>query len=963
MEDPQKGLYDHLRILIAEDNRFDAELLESDLREAGFVFEAKIVATRPDYIKALGRFCPDLILSDYDLPSFTGSEALRIKKEKCPEVPFILITGAVGEERAIEILTGGATDYVLKNNLSRLVPAVRRALHESYEHRKRKEAEAERDSLLKNLENRVRERTEALEREIVERRQVEKKLAEIKDEIDLERKRLHAILEATPFAVASIEARTKVVSYTNRRTRELYGTEFIGRNLDYVRQRVQTLQPDGTPYPDEEKPVNRAFRGEEICNEEVTIELREDGDRLRLTMLLNVVPLHDAEGNVTAAIVVFDDITDRKRREMNAAVLAEIDRVFATTSSADEIMQAVGSKIGSYLEIENCFLAEVDEEKDRVCGLYSWRTAMLPESLRVRRLSAFVNEAFRKAAHAGQTIVVRNARTDSRIDGARYADFNIHAYVTVPFQREGQWRYLFTVIDSAPRDWREDEIDLIREVANRTFPRLEQARAEAVLRESEERYRLIFENSMDGILFTRSDGSILSANPAAREILGRTEEEIMAAEWKEITDDSDPRLAPALDKQARTGKFFGELNFKRKDGTIIPVEVSSVVFRIMTGRAFSSMIFRDIRWRKEAERVLKESEKRFREMADAIPHLVWTATPDGQIDYFNRRGGEFFAATREASGYWNWERLIHPEDLRETVSLWLRCVKTKTEGRIEHRIRDKSGGYRWYLTRYLPLRDDGKVTRWIGTTTDIHDLKEAETNLRNRTRELEKANRELESFSYSVSHDLRAPLRAISGFSGMLLKDEQSLGPESKRKIRVIRENALKMDRLINDLLDLSRSGRTPISSKKIDMDRLVKTLWQEQVAANPDRKMVLQKAELPPAFGDEALIRQVLSNLLANAVKFTRRKQNAVIEVGGEARKGENVYFVKDNGTGFDMKYYGKLFGVFQRLHFENDYEGTGVGLTIAQRIVCRHGGRIWAEGRVGEGATFHFALPAAGE
>jgi light-regulated signal transduction histidine kinase (bacteriophytochrome) len=146
-------------------------------------------------------------------------------------------------------------------------------------------------------------------------------------------------------------------------------------------------------------------------------------------------------------------------------------------------------------------------------------------------------------------------------------------------------------------------------------------------------------------------------------------------------------------------------------------------------------------------------------------------------------------------------------------------------------------------------------------------------------------------------------------------------------------------------------------------MDRLVEKLWREQVAANPDRIMALQKAKLPKAFGDEALIRQVLSNLLANAVKFTRRKQNAVIEVRGESRDGETVYSVKDNGTGFDMKYYGKLFGVFQRLHLESDYEGTGVGLAIVQRIVHRHGGRIWAESRFGEGATFYFALPVAGE
>ena len=168
------------------------------------------------------------------------------------------------------------------------------------------------------------------------------------------------------------------------------------------------------------------------------------------------------------------------------------------------------------------------------------------------------------------------------------------------------------------------------------------------------------------------------------------------------------------------------------------------------------------------------------------------------------------------------------------------------------------------------------------------------------------------------------------------------------------------MDRLINDLLDFSRSSRAPISSNKIDMDRLVKEIWDEQLSANPDRKMELKKGKLPKAVGDEALIRQVLSNLLANAVKFSKKKKTAEIEIAGESTGKENVYFVKDNGAGFDMKYYDKLFGVFQRLHSGSEYEGTGVGLAIVQRIIHRHGGRVWAEGKIGKGATFYFSLPA---
>jgi light-regulated signal transduction histidine kinase (bacteriophytochrome) len=264
------------------------------------------------------------------------------------------------------------------------------------------------------------------------------------------------------------------------------------------------------------------------------------------------------------------------------------------------------------------------------------------------------------------------------------------------------------------------------------------------------------------------------------------------------------------------------------------------------------------------------------------------------------------------------------------------------------------------LTRAVSIRDkEGKVLKWFGTTTDIHDMKVAESELIERTKQLEEANKELESFSYSVSHDLRAPLRAINGFSRMLLDEGERFDDETNRRIQVIRENALKMDRLISDLLHFSRSGRTQISRVIIDMDRLVNEIWKEQLSLNPNRNMELRKGGLPPAFGDEAMVRQVLANIISNAVKFSSRKRTSVIEVEAESGRKENIYCVKDNGAGFDMKYYSKLFGVFQRLHSEREYEGTGVGLAIVQRIVHRHGGRVWAEGKIGKGATFYFSLP----
>lgn len=226
-----------------------------------------------------------------------------------------------------------------------------------------------------------------------------------------------------------------------------------------------------------------------------------------------------------------------------------------------------------------------------------------------------------------------------------------------------------------------------------------------------------------------------------------------------------------------------------------------------------------------------------------------------------------------------------------------------------------------------------------------------------RTAQLETANKDLESFSYSVSHDLRAPLRAIDGFSLILLEEYgNKLDDEGKRVLNVVRDNTLKMGQLIDDILGFSRAGRKELELSEIDMEALTTAIFDDLKPAHPIELKVLP---LTPAYGDRAMIRQVLFNLLSNAVKFTRNKEGASIEVGSRVEGGETIYYVKDNGAGFDMQYGHKLFGVFQRLHGPEQFEGTGVGLAIVKRIVDKHGGRVWAEGKVDEGATFYFALP----
>lgn len=237
---------------------------------------------------------------------------------------------------------------------------------------------------------------------------------------------------------------------------------------------------------------------------------------------------------------------------------------------------------------------------------------------------------------------------------------------------------------------------------------------------------------------------------------------------------------------------------------------------------------------------------------------------------------------------------------------------------------------------------------------------ELEQRVKERTAQLESANKELEAFAYSVSHDLRAPLRAIDGYSRFVLEDyAEKLDDEGRRLLNVIRINTQKMDQLITDILGLSRVRRTEMRLSRIDMNALVNTVYREIASPEIQQKFVFSVEPLPEVFGDPTLIRQVWINLISNAIKYTLPREERRIEIGGRTEGGMNIYCIKDTGVGFNPDYTHKLFGLFQRLHRADEFEGTGVGLAIVQRVIMRHGGKVWAEGKVNEGATFWFSIP----
>ena len=281
-------------------------------------------------------------------------------------------------------------------------------------------------------------------------------------------------------------------------------------------------------------------------------------------------------------------------------------------------------------------------------------------------------------------------------------------------------------------------------------------------------------------------------------------------------------------------------------------------------------------------------------------------------------------------------------------------------------------GTRYLHTKKIPIfDDDGRPLYLLGISEDITERKQAEERIKelnrdleqrviDRTAQLEAANKELEAFSYSVSHDLRSPLRAIDGFSRILLDEyTDKLDDEGKRLLNVVRDNTSRMGQLIDDILQFSRTGRLELSFSEIDMEKLAREVFEEIQPSVDHSKLQLEIEAIPVFTGDRAMMRQVFVNLLSNAIKFSCAREPARIKVGGSIEGDEAIYYVKDNGAGFDMHYADKLFGVFQRLHSVNEFEGTGIGLAIVKRIITRHGGRVWAEGKVDEGATIYFALP----
>jgi PAS domain S-box-containing protein len=505
------------------------------------------------------------------------------------------------------------------------------------------------------------------------------------------------------------------------------------------------------------------------------------------------------------------------------------------------------------------------------------------------------------------------------------------------------------------------------------------------LQESERNFRNLIMQAPVGIAIMKGwNFTFEVANNNYLEVVGKTQSILGQSLQQAIPEIADQGFHELLTKVMLTGMSYHGKEFpvnitrRGREETLYvnfvyePLkENNGSIKRIM-------VIVIDVTEQVIARKKAEETQEELIQMADAMPQLVWVANAAGEIIYISDRISEYSGARELDSGHWVWERMLHPDDAQATLNTYSAALKNHTLYEKEHRLRMRDGSFKWHLTRAFPhVNEAGEITKWFGTATDIDEQKrqaeQLELRVRERTKELQKSNNELEQFAYIASHDLQEPLRKITNYIELLNKNLPEIDAKSKTYLQKIDSSSQRMSTLIKDILNFSQLSKPTKIYKPVDLNEVLKNISQDLELMIQQKQAVINSDSLPTLQAIPLQMHQLFYNLISNSLKFVQDGRPPVIQVrasllGAKETAGYinlhqhlSYYQIefKDNGIGFDAKYAEQIFTIFQRLNTHQSYAGTGIGLALCKKIVLNHHGYISASSEENKGATFHVILP----